>query len=89
LAEIVAQLDGHSRRVHGPSDLSASMGHRGNPGHPEVVGLPLEKSIEIMLIVKLAGVLAVKSLSQGVCAKGPAVVGVGVDGQGLLANVGT
>jgi len=87
LAEIVA-IDGIHAVFIGPSDLSASMGHVGNPGHPEVVAA-VEKSIEIIVNAgKAAGVLAVdKALAEGYAAKGASFVGVGVDASLLATSV--
>ncbi|MFP3449459.1 aldolase/citrate lyase family protein, partial [Pseudomonas sp. SIMBA_067] len=34
--DAIAAVDGVDGVFIGPADLSASMGHRGNPGHPEV-----------------------------------------------------
>ena len=85
LDEIVA-VDGVDGVFIGPSDLSASMGHLGNPGHPDVV-----KAIEngfntILAAGKAAGVLAVDPvLADNYVKKGASFVGVGVDAA-LLSN---
>jgi 4-hydroxy-2-oxoheptanedioate aldolase len=34
--EAICAVDGVDGVFIGPADLAASMGHRGNPGHPEV-----------------------------------------------------
>ncbi|WP_413770314.1 aldolase/citrate lyase family protein, partial [Vibrio vulnificus] len=34
--DAIAAVEGVDGVFIGPADLSASMGHRGNPGHPEV-----------------------------------------------------
>ena len=85
--EIVA-IDGVHGVFIGPSDLSASMGYVGNPGHPEVVAA-VEKGIEIIINAgKAAGVLAVdKTLAEGYAAKGANFVGVGVDVSILATSV--
>ena len=84
LEEVVA-IDGV---FIGASDLSASMGYVGNPGHPEVVAA-VEKGIKIIVNAgKAAGVLAVdKALAQGYAAKGANFVGVGVDVSLLATSV--
>ncbi len=70
----------------GPSDLSASMGHIGNAGHPEVIEV-IENAIqEIKAAGKAAGILSLDpSLTQGYIDKGASFIGVGVDTL-LLAN---
>jgi len=84
--EEIVNIDGVHGVFIGPSDLSASMGHVGNPGHPEVVAA-VEKGIKTILKAgKAAGVLAVdKTLAEGYAAIGASFVGVGVDAS-LLAT---
>lgn len=85
LEDIVA-VDGIDGVFIGPSDLSASMGHIGNPGHPEVVALIEAGFATIMAAGKAAGVLAVdEALARNYVAKGASFVGVGVD-NALLTN---
>ena len=85
LAEIAA-TDGVDGVFIGPSDLSASMGHIGNPGHPEVVEA-IESGIATILAAgKAAGLLAVdEKLARHYVEKGVSFVGVGVDAS-LLAS---
>ncbi len=85
LQDIVA-VDGVDGVFIGPSDLSASMGHIGNPGHPDVVAA-IEAGFETILAAgKAAGILAVdEALAKNYIAKGASFVGVGVD-NALLAN---
>ncbi|WP_019531340.1 aldolase/citrate lyase family protein [Dasania marina] len=79
LAEIVA-VDGVDAVFIGPSDLSASMGHIGNPGHPDVVKAIEEGFKTILAAGKAAGVLAVdEALAKAYVKKGASFVGVGVD----------
>jgi len=87
LEEIVA-IDGVHGVFIGPSDLSASMGFVGNPGHPDVVAA-VEKGIQtIVKAGKAAGVLAVdQTLAEGYAAKGASFVGVGVDVSLLATSV--
>ncbi|MEM5550178.1 aldolase/citrate lyase family protein [Pseudoalteromonas neustonica] len=87
LEEIVV-IDGVHGVFIGPSDLSASMGFVGNPGHPDVVAA-VEKGIEtIVKAGKAAGVLAVdKTLAEGYADKGANFVGVGVDVSLLATSV--
>lgn len=79
LEEIVA-VEGVDAIFIGPSDLSASMGHLGNPGHPDVVAV-IEQAFKIIIKAgKAPGVLAVeKGLADDYVAKGAKFVGVGVD----------
>jgi|TARA_R110002012_G_scaffold98260_1_gene235844 4-hydroxy-2-oxoheptanedioate aldolase len=86
LAEIVA-VDGVDGVFIGPSDLSASMGFVGNPGHPDVVKA-VELGIETIISAgKAAGVLAVeKHLARGYAEKGATFIGVGVDASLLAAS---
>jgi 4-hydroxy-2-oxoheptanedioate aldolase len=85
LPDIVA-VEGVDAVFIGPSDLSASMGHIGNPGHPDVVAA-IETGFETIIGAgKAAGVLAVDTaLAQAYVKKGASFVGVGVDAA-LLAN---
>jgi len=87
LEEIVA-IDGVHGVFIGPSDLSASMGYVGNPGHPEVVAA-VEQGIEtIVKAGKAAGVLAVdEGLAKGYAKKGANFIGVGVDASLLATSV--
>jgi len=85
IKEIVA-VEGVDAVFIGPSDLSAAMGHVGNPGHPEVVAA-IEEGFRIILSAgKQAGVLAVtKELANKYVQAGAKFIGVGVDAS-LLAN---
>ena len=85
LDEIVA-VEGIDGVFIGPSDLSASMGHIGNPGHPDVVSA-IESGLETILTAgKAAGILAVdEALARRYVEKGANFVGVGVDAA-LLSN---
>lgn len=87
LDEIIA-VKGVDGVFIGPSDLSASMGYVGNPGHPEVVSV-VEKAIEtIVKAGKAAGVLAVdEKLAKAYAAKGANFIGVGVDASLLATSV--
>jgi 4-hydroxy-2-oxoheptanedioate aldolase len=70
----------------GPSDLSASMGHIGNPGHPDVIEAIEEGLNTIISAGKAAGILAVSpAAAKDYAKKGVSFVGVGVDAA-LLTN---
>lgn len=85
VAEISA-VEGVDGVFFGPSDLSASMGHLGNPGHPEVVESIAKAFKQVHQANKKTGVLAVtKPLVEGYIEAGAKFIGVGVDAS-LLAN---
>lgn len=84
--EKIVAVEGVDAVFIGPSDLSAAMGHLGNPGH-EQVREAISKAFDIIIAAgKQAGVLAVsKELADYYVAAGARFVGVGVDAA-LLAN---
>ena len=79
LEEIVA-VDGVDAVFIGPSDLAASLGHLGNPGHPDVVET-IEKSFKTIRDAgKWAGVLALApELIKKFANQGATFIGCGVD----------
>ena len=87
LSDIVA-VDGVDGVFFGPSDLSASMGHIGNPSHPEVIDAIEAGFKTIIAAGKAAGVLAVDAdLAKNYADKGASFIGVGVDVSLLAASV--
>ena len=76
----IVKVEGVDGVFIGPSDLSASMGYIGNPGHPDVVAA-IEKGLAtIRAAGKAAGLLAVApDLARAYAAKGANFVAVGVD----------
>lgn len=82
----IVAVEGVDAVFIGPSDLSAAMGHVGNPGHPDVVAA-IEDAFKVILKAgKQAGVLAVtKELVEKYVDAGARFIGVGVDAA-LLAN---
>ena len=84
--EAIAAVDGVEGVFIGPSDLAASLGHTGNPGHPDV-----QKAIEgaarrLQAVGKPAGILtADQEAARRYIGWGFAFVAVGSDG-GLLAR---
>lgn len=79
LAEIV-DVEGVDGVFIGPSDLSASMGHIGNAGHPEVVAAISQGLKTIKAAGKHAGLLCLDpSLANTYIEQGASFVGVGVD----------
>ena len=59
----IAAVDGVDGVFIGPSDLSASMGHLGNPDHPEVVAAIAEAARKIRAAGKRASILALEMAS--------------------------
>jgi 4-hydroxy-2-oxoheptanedioate aldolase len=55
--EAIAEVDGVDGLFIGPSDLSADLGHLGNPGHPEVQGAIEDAIRRIRACDKVAGFL--------------------------------
>lgn len=86
--EAIAAVEGVHGVFIGPSDLSASMGHIGNPGHPEVIAA-IEKGIAtIQAAGKAVGLLAVdENLVDHYSKLGVNFIGVGVDIALLAAAV--
>ncbi len=79
LDEIIA-VEGVDGVFIGPSDLSASMGHVGNAGHPDVVATIKEGLKKIKAAGKFGGLLNMDpSLTQAYIDAGATFVGVGVD----------
>jgi len=85
LDEIVA-VDGIDVVFLGPADLAGTMGHLGNPSHPQVKAVVNETLQRIVNSGKMAGVLtSSKELIEDYSAKGATMIGVGVDTI-ILAN---
>lgn len=79
LAEICA-VDGIDGVFIGPADLAASMGHRGNPGHPEVQAAIEQAMRTIVAAGKAAGTLTSDpALARRYLALGCTFVATGVD----------
>ena len=78
--EDIAAVEGIDGVFIGPSDLSASMGHLGNPGHPDVIEI-IENSLDIITKAgKAAGILSVdEELAKQYAEQGARFIGVGVD----------
>jgi 4-hydroxy-2-oxoheptanedioate aldolase len=55
--EAIAQVDGVDGVFIGPSDLSASFGHVGNPQHPEMQGVLQDAVRRLKAVGKPAGIL--------------------------------
>jgi 4-hydroxy-2-oxoheptanedioate aldolase len=78
--EAIAGVDGVDGVFIGPADLSAALGHRGNPGHQEVQQVIEQAIRRIVALGKAAGILtADESLARRYLALGCTFVAVGVD----------
>ncbi len=84
--DAIAAVDGVDAVFIGPSDLSASMGHIGEPGHAKVVEAVCKGFNSILSAGKQPGVLAVtKELVDTYIQAGARFVGVGAD-TALISN---
>jgi 4-hydroxy-2-oxoheptanedioate aldolase len=86
--DAICAVEGVDGVFLGPSDISAALGHLGNPGHPEVVAT-IEKGIATILKHgKAAGILTPdRSLAQHYLKLGCTFVAVGVDARVLALGV--
>ena len=76
----IAETEGVDGVFFGPADLSASMGYRGQPSHPEVHKTILEGIATVRAAGKAAGILATDpALAQQYLDAGALFVAVGVD----------
>ncbi|MCW2294307.1 4-hydroxy-2-oxoheptanedioate aldolase [Pseudomonas sp. BIGb0408] len=89
LDEIVA-VDGVDGVFIGPADLSASMGQRGNPGHPDVQAAIEDAIVRIQKAGKAAGILSAdQTLARRYIELGARFVAVGVDTTVLMRGLQT
>ncbi|WAJ35941.1 4-hydroxy-2-oxoheptanedioate aldolase [Pseudomonas sp. GOM7] len=89
LDEIVA-VEGVDGVFIGPADLSAAMGHRGNPGHPDVQAAIEDAIVRIGKAGKAAGILSAdQSLARRYLELGARFVAVGVDTTVLMRGLQT
>ncbi len=78
--DAIAAVDGVHGVFIGPADLSASMGHLGNPGHPEVSHAIDSGIARILAAGKAPGILAVdETLARHYIGLGAGFVAVGVE----------
>jgi 4-hydroxy-2-oxoheptanedioate aldolase len=85
--DAIAAVEGVDGVFIGPTDLSAALGHRGRPGHPDMVAT-IESAIDRVLAAgKAAGILAVDPLlAERYLARGCTFVAVGTDTSLLAAG---
>lgn len=78
--EAIAAVEGVDGLFIGPADLSAAMGHRGDPGHPEVRSAIDDAIVRIRAAGKAAGIITLdEAEAHGYLEAGCGFVGVGVD----------
>ncbi|WP_295472647.1 4-hydroxy-2-oxoheptanedioate aldolase [uncultured Pseudomonas sp.] len=89
LDEILA-VDGVDGVFIGPADLSAAMGRRGHPGHPEVQAAIEDAILRIVRAGKAAGILSAdQALARRYIELGAKFVAVGVDTTVLMRGLQT
>ncbi|KTC42931.1 MAG: 4-hydroxy-2-oxoheptanedioate aldolase [Pseudomonas sp.] len=87
LDEIV-RVEGVDGVFIGPADLSAAMGHRGNPGHPQVVAAIEDAILRVRQAGKAAGILSAdQGLARRCIELGANFVAVGVDTTVLMKGL--
>ncbi|MEJ7685544.1 MAG: aldolase/citrate lyase family protein [Variovorax sp.] len=78
--EAIAAIDGVDGLFIGPADLSASMGHVGNPGHAEVQAAIADAIGRVNRAGKAAGILSAdETLSRSYLELGALFVAIGLD----------
>lgn len=86
--DAITAVDGVDGVFIGPADLSASMGHRGNPGHPEVQAAIEDAIVRIRKAGKGAGILSAdETLARRYIELGATFVAVGVDTTVLMRGL--
>ncbi|WP_416769327.1 4-hydroxy-2-oxoheptanedioate aldolase [Pseudomonas sp. RHF3.3-3] len=86
----IAAVEGVDGVFIGPADLSASMGHRGNPGHPQVQAAIEDAILRVGKAGKAAGILSAdETLARRYLALGALFVAVGVDTTVLMRGLQT
>lgn len=86
--DAIAAVEGVDGVFIGPADLSASMGHRGNPGHPDVQAAIEDAIARIRQAGKAAGILSAdEKLARRYIELGAGFVAVGVDTTVLMLGL--
>jgi len=86
--DAIAAVEGVDGVFIGPADLSAAMGHRGNPGHPQVQAAIEDAIVRIQKAGKAAGILSAdEKLARRYIELGAAFVAVGVDTTVLMRGL--
>ena len=88
--DAIAAVDGVDGVFIGPADLSAAMGHRGNPGHPDVQAAIEEAIARVCKAGKAVGILSAdEKLARRYLELGATFVAVGVDTTVLMRGLQT
>ncbi len=83
----ILQVDGIDGVFIGPADLAGSMGHLGNPAHPDVLALVSEAIAKIRAAGKAAGTLATnKTMATKYHQAGAQFIALGVDTLALASS---
>lgn len=78
--EAIATVEGVDGVFIGPADLAASMGHPGNPGHPDVTAAILDAMARLKALGMPGGILSLdQNLLREAEAAGAQFIAVGVD----------
>lgn len=86
--DAITAVEGVDGVFIGPADLSAAMGHRGNPGHPEVQAAIEDAIVRIVRAGKAAGILSAdERLARRYIELGATFVAVGVDTTVLMRGL--
>ncbi|MBF8757179.1 4-hydroxy-2-oxoheptanedioate aldolase [Pseudomonas guariconensis] len=86
--DAICAVEGVDGVFIGPADLSAAMGHRGNPAHPEVQAAIEDAIVRIRDAGKAAGILSAdQTLARRYIELGAAFVAVGVDTTVLMRGL--
>lgn len=86
--DAILQVEGIDGVFIGPADLSAALGHRGNPSHPDVQDIIVSSIHKIRAAGKAAGILSAdEKLAKHYLAIGTEFVAVGVDTSLLMKSM--
>lgn len=86
--DAIAATEGVDGVFIGPADLSAAMGHRGNPSHPQVQAAIEDAIVRIRRAGKAAGILSAdETLARRYLELGCTFVAVGVDTSLLMKSL--
>ncbi|MNC18400.1 4-hydroxy-2-oxo-heptane-1,7-dioate aldolase [compost metagenome] len=88
--DAIAAVEGVDGVFIGPADLSAALGHRGNPGHPEVQRVIEDAILRVKSAGKAVGILSAdEKLARRYLELGATFVAVGVDTSILMRGLKT
>ena len=82
----ICRVPGVDALFIGPADLAASLGHRGQPGHPDVVAAFVGAIETAKEAGRAIGILSVDGKAEQWIEKGATMVGVGTDLHLLIAG---